>query len=252
MSQTLIEMMAERPELYDMFWKIGNNLASAKSMPSHLRGDPHLCALIAMKAYKWKIEPMDLALKTYSISGGPIQYEAQAINAAINLTAPLVGGVHYKPVGDWSKIVGKVKQVNGKNGKPFFVKNWDRNDVQGLGIVVTAMLDGWPEPQSISHMLSQVTTFNSGNWSNDPYQQMCYLGLRKFVRRYCPEVILGAYSVDEPTGSDANLLVSGDGEPADPQSGPEEAKKPTQAEALLEQIKGDVSQVTGNQGLVKK
>ena len=37
----------------------------------------------------------------------------------------------------------------------------------------------------------------STQWATDPQQQISYAALKKFARRYCPDVILGVYTPDE-------------------------------------------------------
>lgn len=46
-------------------------------------------------------------------------------------------------------------------------------------------------------MLAQARTRNSTLWADDPRQQLAYLAVKRWARLYCPEVILGVYTIDE-------------------------------------------------------
>lgn len=52
-------------------------------------------------------------------------------------------------------------------------------------------------PRSIDILLKQCWPRNSTQWATDPQQQITYVAVKKWARRYCPDVILGVYTPDE-------------------------------------------------------
>lgn len=53
------------------------------------------------------------------------------------------------------------------------------------------------EPRELVLYLSQAQVRNSTLWGSDPRQQLAYLGVKRWARLFCPDVILGVYSADE-------------------------------------------------------
>lgn len=173
---------------------------SAVTIPKHLQGKPADCTAIALQATQWGMNPFAVAQKTHVTQGGALGYEAQLVNAVIVNSGALTGRPEYEFIGDWSKILGKVQERTGNSGGKYYVAAWKQEDEAGLGIVVSATLRGEQNPRSITVMMSQAYPRFSTQWATDPQQQICYLALRKFARRYVPDTILGVYTVDEFDG----------------------------------------------------
>jgi hypothetical protein len=151
------------------------------------------------------MNPYAVAQKTHLVNGA-LGYEAQLVNAVITSMAPTKDRLNYEWFGDWSKIIGRYKEIVSQdkkddNGQPkkSRVKDWSLADEKGLGIKVWATLKGEDQPRVLELLLSQAGTRNSPLWVDDPRQQLAYLAIKRWSRLYCPDVILGVYSPDELT-----------------------------------------------------
>lgn len=174
------------------------------TVPKHLQKNAPDCLAIIMQAVQWKMNPFAVAQKTHIVSG-TLGYEAQLVNAVITSMAPTKDRIHYEWFGDWSKVIGKFKEVISKTktdtdtGEPkkYRVPDWQLSDEKGLGVRVWATLRGESEPRELKLELAQCRVRNSTLWADDPRQQIAYLAVKRWSRLYCPDVILGVYSADE-------------------------------------------------------
>lgn len=173
-------------------------MASAKvTVPAHLRNSEGDCMAVIMQAAQWKMNPFAVAQKTHLSQSGQLGYEAQLINAVVVSCGAITGQPEFEFIGDWSKILGKVKEMKSEKGGKYYVTDYDKSKEEGLGVICTATLRGEPEPRQITVMLTQCYPRFSTQWATDPQQQITYVAVRKFARRYAPGAILGVYEVDE-------------------------------------------------------
>jgi hypothetical protein len=180
----------------DRVMTMGKLMSSGKStIPKHLQGNQADCTAIAMQSLQWRMNPFAVAQKTHLVHGN-LGYEAQLINAVITTLAPIVRRPEYEFLGDWSKILGKIKEMKGDNGK-YYVSDWPAAAEEGLGVIVSCQLKGEEQPRKLTLMMSQCFPRFSTQWATDPQQQITYAALRKWSRRYTPDVILGVYSDEE-------------------------------------------------------
>jgi hypothetical protein len=173
-------------------------MASSKvTIPQHLRGNKGDCMAVVMQAVQWKMNPFAIAQKTHLSQSGALGYEAQLINTVIVTTGAVRGQPEFEFIGDWGKILGKVEERKSDKGGKYYVAGWSKGDEEGLGVIVTATLRGESAPRTITVMLSQCYPRFSTQWATDPQQQITYVGVRKFSRRYAPGAILGVYTPEE-------------------------------------------------------
>jgi hypothetical protein len=170
------------------------------TLPKHLQGSPADCAAVVTQAMQWRMNPYAVAQKTHLVNG-VLGYEAQLVNAVINSLAPTKDRLHYDWFGDWSKVIGRftIKKKKGDDGfeKEYRIPGWTMADEEGLGVRVWATLKGEDEPRELELLLAQASVRNSPLWATDPKQQLAYLGVKRWSRLYCPDVILGVYTPDE-------------------------------------------------------
>lgn len=173
------------------------------TLPQPYQKNPANCLAVVMQAAQWKMNPFAVAQKTHFVNG-TIGYEAQLVSAVIQQSGVVTGMFEFEWFGDWSKVIGKFKEVESKSktddfGRPkkYKVPAWDFKDEEGLGIRVSATLRGESQPRVLELLLTQATTRNSTLWADDPKQQIAYLGEKRWARLYCPGVILGVYTSDE-------------------------------------------------------
>jgi hypothetical protein len=58
-----------------------------------------------------------------------------------------------------------------------------------MWVKVWATLKGESEPRVLDLLLTQAQVRNSTLWGSDPKQQLAYLGVKRWARLYCPDVI---------------------------------------------------------------
>ncbi|ADG20359.1 DNA single-strand annealing protein RecT-like protein [Paraburkholderia atlantica] len=177
---------------------IAETMAGGKvAIPVHLRGNKADCFAVAMQAFQWRMNPFAVAQKTHISQGGQLGYEAQLVNAVVSNLAPITGRPDYQFLGDWNKVLGKVEERKSDKGGKYYVATYTKGDEQGLGVIVRATLRGESEPREVTVMMSQAYPRFSTQWATDPQQQICYLAIRKWARRFTPDVLLGVYTPDE-------------------------------------------------------
>lgn len=185
--------------------KLAVRMASAKNtLPAHLQKNEGDCWAVIMQAIQWKMNPFVVAQKTHLVQG-KLGYEAQLVNAVVNSSGVTKDRFHYEWFGDWDRIMGRFKEVTSKKktnedtGEPltYRVPDWHINDEKGLGIKVWATIKGEDVPRELTLLLMQCRVRNSPLWADDPRQQIAYLAVKRWVRLYCPDVLLGVYTPDE-------------------------------------------------------
>lgn len=188
----------------DRLERIAELMASGKTtVPQHLRSNKGDCFAICLQSMQWSMNPFAVAQKTHLVNG-TLGYEAQLVAAVINNSGAVKDRFHFEWFGDWTKIVGRFKEVESKskkddNGFPkkYIVPAWNQQDEHGLGVRVWATMKGESEPRVLELLLTQARTRNSTLWTEDPKQQLAYLAQKRWSRLYAPDVILGVYSPDE-------------------------------------------------------
>lgn len=184
------------PSSMQQMSQIATMMASSDcTVPKHLQGNVGDCFAIAMQAAQWGMNPFAVAQKTHLVSG-TLGYEAQLVNAVIASLAPTKGRLQFKWEGDWSKVIGNFKEIEGKNGK-YRKLNSTLADEKGCYVRVWATMNDETEPRVLELFLSQAGVRNSTLWADDPKQQLAYLAIKRWARLYCPDVLLGVYSADE-------------------------------------------------------
>jgi len=159
------------PDAMKSMYEIAKVMATASvTVPKHLQGSPADCLAVVMQAAQWRMNPFAVSQKTHLVNG-TLGYEAQLVNAVIGSSRAVSGRFKYE------------------------VKNEGNVNV---AVRCGAVLAGEQEitwGQWI-HAADQ-TVKNSPLWKTDPVQQLSYLAIKRWARLYCPDVILGVYSVDE-------------------------------------------------------
>lgn len=182
----------------DRLYKLASTMAQGvATVPKHLQGNVADCFAVCTQAHLWSMNPFAVAQKTHISQSGALGYEAQLVNAAITTLAPIQQRPDYEFLGDWSKILGKVEEREGKSGGKYFGATWKKVDEDGLGVIVRCTLKGESAPREVQVMLTQAYPRFSTQWATDPQQQICYLAIRKWARRFTPDVLLGVYTPEE-------------------------------------------------------
>ncbi|AZI53426.1 enterohemolysin (plasmid) [Pantoea agglomerans] len=184
-------------ELFDRMMIVSKVMAnSGVIVPAHFRGKPDACMAVVMQAARWGIDPFIVAQKTH-IVGDALGYEAQLVNTVINRMAPTKDRLHYEWFGPWEKVIGKFVEKTSAKGSKYIAPGWSLADENGVGVKIWATLKGETKPRVLELLLSQAQVRNSTLWASDPRQQLAYLGIKRWTRLYCPDVLAGVYTADE-------------------------------------------------------
>lgn len=170
------------------------------TVPRHLAGNMGDCMAITIQALGWKMNPFAVAQKTHLSQSGALGYEAQLVSAALVSSGAIQGEPDYEAIGDWSQVLGKVEERKSDKGGKYYVATYTKADEQGLGVIVKATLRGESKPRLLTVMMTQAYPRFSTQWATDPFQQLCYLAVRKWGRLHSPGAILGVYTPDELDG----------------------------------------------------
>lgn len=154
---------------YDQLMEASKTMATAKSIPPHLRGSPGDCLMIREMAMEHGLSPYGLAIHSYLING-ILSHDAQAVNAMILKSAPTIERPRYTFEGEGDEL--------------------------RCSVVATFIGEATP-CEYRSPPIGQISPKNSPLWKTDPEQQLCYFSIRRWARRYCPDIILGINSKDE-------------------------------------------------------
>ncbi len=226
----------------------------AVSVPKHLRGNMGDCMAITIQALGWRMNPFAVAQKTHLSQSGALGYEAQLVSAILVSTGAVKSEPDYEPIGDWSKVLGKVEERTGKardDGSPggkYYIATYTKKDEEGLGVIVRATLANG-HVRELPVMLSQAYPRFSTQWATDPYQQLCYLAVRKWGRLHSPGAILGVYTPDElESGVPEKHMGPADvvGAPPPPPAAPPPAALPEFTEDNLKQRLGKIAEFYKN------
>ncbi|WP_018693550.1 RecT family recombinase [Algicola sagamiensis] len=198
---------------------VANLMAQSRvTVPKHLQGAEPDCLAVVMQAAQWRMNPFAVAQKTHLVNG-QLGYEAQLINAVISSSQAIVGRFRYEYQGDWPQGTGEI--------------NW--HQFSKACVRVGAVLKGdeeitwgeWLYPATVG-------VKNSPLWKTNPKQQSAYLAVKYWSRLYCPDVILGVYTVDE--FEDFPVLKERDITPTNHSDQPTESNR---SEQLVKQLKAN-------------
>jgi ribosome modulation factor len=157
-------------ELMDM----ANLMAgSGQMIRDFYRGNPGDCAGLIMICQPYGFNPFTTSWKTYKASknaDAPISFEAQLVNAMVNMSAPIKGRLRYAYEGE------------GENRR-CTVTGTDRETNEDITYTTPP--------------LGKIPVKNSPLWKGDPDQQLGYYAARSWARRHFPELLLGVYTREE-------------------------------------------------------
>jgi len=168
-------------------------------VPNHFANNPGACFSVVMQAGRWGMDPFSLAQHTFDI-GGKLGFEAKVVQAVLQSAGGIKFTAEYN--GDWSKVRGKTIERESAPKKPnerpkkYRMPNWRDADEIGLSVTITG---NWPDgrKESMTVEMNSCHPRQSTNWANDPEQQVWYSAIKKFGRRFAPELLLGVMDQDD-------------------------------------------------------
>ena len=180
-------------------------------VPEHLREKKGDMMAVIMQAGRWGLDPLMVAQSTFCING-IIGYEAKLMQAIVKANGGLwFSGEYYGP---WEKIVGNTLTTKAtKKGKygdyetHKEIASWLPEDEVGVGYIISGHFpDGRIEELDVP--LITCKPRHSTNWIYDPHQQIHYAAVKRFVRRYAPELALGVKDYDDVMASNKEKEIN--------------------------------------------
>lgn len=168
------------------FFMMAQTLSRANIIPKEFQGKPENVFVALEMAHRLGIGPMEAMQNLYVVHGTPA-LSAKFLIGLANRSGRFKGGLRFREEGE---------------GKTLAVTCYasDRETGEELDVTVTmeqAVTAGWAKNQKYREM---------------PQQMLSYRAATFFVRRFCPEVMLGMPTVDEaeemppPRDTDAMLV----------------------------------------------
>jgi hypothetical protein len=187
--------------LYERCKDVARIMAEARGFtPPHLLNNVHACFGVVQMSITWRLTPQLVAASTYSTPGGKIGYEGKLVQAILENSGRLEGGVEYELIGEWNKIRGRIKKGQSSKGNEIWVQDWKPEDEQGLGVIVRAKVKGEQAKREMEpFMLASCWPRNSTLWTTRPEQQIKYTACRAFANTVAPGILMGV-----PFDSDAD------------------------------------------------
>jgi hypothetical protein len=143
--------------------------ASRHAIPKHLRDNVGACIAVIDYALRWGFAPYQVARHCYLVND-MLAFESQLVHAVVEKFAELKYRLRPTYEGE-----GETRTCT--------ITGHFRGEVDPLT---------YTTPQ-----LGKITPKNSPLWKSDPDQQLFYFATQRWARRYCPDVLLGIYSIDE-------------------------------------------------------
>lgn len=234
-----LALMFNEP-LYERCKQIAKIMAGANGFtPQHLINMQEACFAVVTRAITWKLDPFSVAQSTYQTPGGKIGYEGKLVQAILENSGYLEGGVKFELFGDWEKIRGKWIKKSSDRGKEFAVANWKDEDEVGLGVVVSAQVKGEKEPRSLTVYLRECFPRNSTLWALRPSQQIMYTAVRAFANVAAPGLFMGVpFDSDHEQQTIIDVTPVSD-RPVRAKSSPAEVAEPVDDDQRAEDPKPD-------------
>lgn len=155
---------------------------SKHAIPKHLRDNVGACIAVIDMATRWGFAHYQVARLCYLVND-MLAYESQLVHAVVEKFADL----KYRL-------------------RPVFEGEGDARTC-----TITGHFNGELDAlHYTSPPLGKITPKNSPLWKSDPDQQLFYFSTNRWARRYCPDVLLGIYTVDEISDSEIESHVGFD------------------------------------------
>ena len=194
------------PFLFERAKLIATYMSKARGIsPPNLLNAPEACFAVVVNALTWKLNPFAVAQCTYATPGGTVGYEGKLVQAILENSGKLVGGVTYQHNGDWGAVLNKFEKKTSQKGNEYVVPTWTDKDAQGLSVTVSAQIEGEPQRREWTMDLVQCHPRNSTLWATDPKTQFCYTAVRRFANVAAPGLLMGVpFDRDEAMAVEMN------------------------------------------------
>lgn len=192
-------MLDER--LFNRATQMAQMMAKAKGfVPPHLAGSTEGCFAVVTRALTWRLDPFAVMQSTFATPAGQVGYEAKLVQAILERSGQLEGGIEREYYGDWTKIQGKFEFATSQKGNKYTKPAWKDADENGVGIIIRAQVKGRSKMDEMHFDLRQAQPRNSTLWATDPKTQIYYAAVRRFASTTMPSLIMGVPFEDDVGG----------------------------------------------------
>jgi hypothetical protein len=157
---------------------------SGVMVPPHCRDKPGTCFALCQQAHEWGMPYLGVINQSYVVVNRGVEriaYQSQIIHAVIERNAPLKGRLRYEIVGADDERRCKVwGTFKGENEPHVYTSETLGKLRDARGRNQDGVLKGSPY------------------WEQQPEVQLFYSASRQWARLFCPDVILGAYTPEDP------------------------------------------------------
>jgi hypothetical protein len=194
-------VLSEAAELQKTRWELAQReataLAKSSWTPKHLigRNDQETiatCIGVVTMAEKWRMSAQMVAGETYSVHG-KVGFQGKLYAALAVAHGGLVDGLQVIYDGSGDKMAAV---VYGSSHKLTEADKQLLRDYVSTGKAATATDLQLSGVKAIRLVLGQVKSDNK-MWVSDPEQKLFYSGATKWCRRFMPDLVLGAVSVED-------------------------------------------------------
>lgn len=199
--------------LYGRCIDMAKIMADARGFtPVHLIGKSAACFAVITNSITWNLPPFQVAQSTYETPGGKVGYEGKLVQAILENSGAVEGGVTFEHFGDWTKVQGKWTKGLSSRGNAIPVQAWKDADEEGLGVIVRIKVRGEHKPREFTMHMRECYPRNSTLWALRPSQQICYTAVRAAANVIAPGIFMGV-----PFSTDLDMEEIQDITPARPQ-----------------------------------
>jgi RecT family len=170
---------------------IAHRLARAKvAVPPHVRDNPGVAFALCLQALEWRMPIMSVINKSYVVNNKGVEriaYESQLVHAIIERNAPIKGRLR-------SQIIGEGDERRCKVWATF---KGEKSPHEYTSETLGSLREARGRNKEKGDVLK-----GSPLWESQPEVQLFYSASRTWARMFAPDVILGAYTPEDPWYSD--------------------------------------------------
>ena len=162
---------------------------SGVMVPPHCRDKPGVCFALCQQAHEWGMPYLAVINKSYVVNNRGVEriaYESQLLHAVIEKNAPIKGRMRHEIIGEGDERRCKVWATFKGEEKPHEYLSETLGKLRDArGRNDTGQLKGSPL------------------WDTQPDVQLFYSTSRQWARMFAPDVLLGAYTPEDPRYEEA-------------------------------------------------
>ena len=208
------------------FMQLARDMAESDIIPKDFRGKPANVFLAIEMAHRLGLGTMEVMQNLYVVHGTPSLSSKFLIGLA-NRSGRFRGGLRFEVTGDGERMAVRCYAT-------------DRETAEELEVTVTmaqAKRAGWTKNSKYVEMPEQMCSYRAATF---------------FVRRYCPEVMLGMMTVDEANELPRSVAIEPVSDPLDAILTPTLDKPDDTAHALKEPLQVEATKKPAPQYAPKK